>query len=90
MAITLSKDAVDKLKPSLKRFFADEFELEVSDLKTVRILEYVLKEIGPLVYNQAIKEAEAFVSGRLSDLEATCYEKEFTYWAEKPKSRVSR
>jgi uncharacterized protein (DUF2164 family) len=83
MAITLSKDAVDKLKPSLKRFFDDELELELSDLKMAKVLDYVLKEIGPLVYNQAIKEAEAFVSGRLSDLEATCYEKEFTYWTGK-------
>lgn len=90
MAITLSKDAVDKLKPSLKHFFDDELELELSDLKLVKVLDYVLKEIGPLVYNQAIREAETFVSGRLSDLEATCYEKEFTYWAEKPKGRGSR
>lgn len=76
-----------RLKPSLARFFADEFDLELSDLKSALVLTYVLKEIGPLVYNQAIRDAERFVSERVGDLESTCYEKEFTYWTEKPKTR---
>ena len=35
--------------------------------------------------DQAIKDAERFVADRVLDLEASCYEKEFTYWAEKTK-----
>lgn len=85
MAIALSKEAVAKLQPSLQRFFNDEFELDLGDMKAVKVLDYFLKEIGPLVYNQAIKDAERFVADRVLDLEGSCYEKEFTYWAEKPK-----
>jgi uncharacterized protein (DUF2164 family) len=85
MAITLSKDAVTRIKPSLTRFFADELEIPISDMKVAQVLAYVLQEIGPLVYNQAIKDAEQFVAERIGDLEATCYEKEFTYWTEKSK-----
>ena len=87
MAVTLSKDAKAKLLPSLQRFFEDELDVELGEMKVHLVLDYLLKEVGPLVYNQAIKDAETFVSGRLSDLEATCYEKEFTYWPEKSKGR---
>jgi uncharacterized protein (DUF2164 family) len=87
MAITLSKDARARLIPSLQRFFNDELELELSEMKVHLVLDYMLKELGPLVYNAAIKDAERFVSDRVADLEASCYEKEFTYWAEKPKGR---
>ena len=85
MAIALSKDARTWLTPSLKRFFAEHLDQDLSEMKTAMILDYFLKEIGPLVYNQAIKDAEGFVAERLGDLEASCYEKEFTYWAEKPR-----
>lgn len=85
MAITLSKDSLAKLKPSLVRFFEEELEVDLGEMKTVLVLDYMLKEVGPLVYNQAIKDAEKFVAERLMDLEGSCYEKEFTYWAGKSK-----
>ena len=51
------------------------------------LLGFVLKEIGPSIYNAAIGDAQAFLRDRLADLEATCYEPEFTYW---PKGSVRR
>lgn len=88
MAITLSKEATARLIPSLQRFFADELDVELGEMKVHLVLGYMLKELGPLVYNSAIRDAERFVSERVADLEASCYEKEFTYWAEKPKGRA--
>jgi uncharacterized protein (DUF2164 family) len=85
MAITLSRDALARLKPSLTRFFAQELDVEISDMKAALVLDYILRDIGPLVYNQAIRDAGRFVAERVDDLEATCYEKEFTYWTQKPK-----
>ena len=85
MAITLPKDTLQKLKPSLKRFFEDELDVEMGDMKVQLVIDYLLKEVGPLVYNVAIKDAEKFIAERMLDLEGSCYEKEFTYWAEKSK-----
>jgi uncharacterized protein (DUF2164 family) len=87
MPIILSQDALTRLKPSLQRFFAEELETDLGEMKISLVLRYILKEIGPLVYNQAIKDAEQFVAQRVADLEAACYEKEFTYWSEKPKRK---
>ena len=87
MPITLSKDALARLTPSVQRFFAEELETDLGEMKVSPVLSYVLKEVGPLIYNQAIRDAEQFIAQRVADLEAACYEKEFTYWSEKPKRK---
>ena len=87
MAIQLSKDATAKLRASLKRFCDEELDLDLGEMKTQIVLDYMVKEVGAVIYNLAIKDAEKFVAERLIDLEGSCYEKEFTYWAEKSKSK---
>jgi len=62
-------------------------EQDIGDLKASMLLDYVLKEIGPTIYNQAIENAQAYFQGRVADLEGVCYEKEFAYWTPKPEGR---
>lgn len=80
MAISLSPDDRKQALSSLRRFCRDELEADLSDIQVTALLEFMLKEIGPSVYNGAIADAQAFLRARLGDLEATCYEPEFTYW----------
>jgi len=87
MAITISPDASKQLQASIKRYFAEHLEQDIGDLKASMLLDYVLKEIGPTIYNQAIENAQAYFQGRVADLEGVCYEKEFTYWTPKPEGR---
>jgi uncharacterized protein (DUF2164 family) len=81
MAITLSKDASTRLIASIKRFAAEHLDEQIGDLKAGLFLEFVLKEAGPTIYNQAIADAQAYFQGRVADLEGVCHEKEFAYWA---------
>ncbi len=80
MAIELSPETTKQLQSSIKRYFAENLDQDIGDLKAGMLLDYCLKEIGPIVYNQAIADAQAYFQGRLGDLEGVCYEKEFTYW----------
>jgi uncharacterized protein (DUF2164 family) len=80
MAITLAPDTQKQLVSSIKRYAAEHLEQEIGDLQAGLLLDYVLKEIGPSIYNKAIGDAQAYFQDRLADLEATCYEKEFGYW----------
>ena len=82
MAITLSPEATKELIASLKRYVAENFDQDIGDLKAGLLLDYVLKEIGPSVYNQAIADAQGFFAARTQDLDGVCFEKEFTYWPE--------
>jgi uncharacterized protein (DUF2164 family) len=80
VAIKLSKDNKKQLLASIKRYFDESMEDEIGDLKAELLLDYFLKEIGPIVYNQAIADAAAFFRERTADLDASFYEVEFGYW----------
>lgn len=84
MPIELPKETQRQLVDSIKRYFAENMDEDIGDLKASLLLDFVLKEAGPSIYNQAIADAEAFVRDKLADLDATCYEPEFGYW-EKPR-----
>jgi uncharacterized protein (DUF2164 family) len=80
MAIELSPDTTKQLRGSIKRYVAEAFELDIGDLKADALLDYVLKEIGPTIYNQAISDAQRYFQARAIDLEGVCFEREFGYW----------
>jgi len=87
MAIKIPPETTKQLHASIKRYFAENLDQDIGDLKVGMLLEYCLKEIGPTIYNQAITDAQAYFQGRVADLEGVCYEKEFTYWAAAPSDR---
>jgi uncharacterized protein (DUF2164 family) len=90
MAITLAPEAKKQLLTSIKRYFVEHLDEEIGDLKAGLFLDYCLQEIGPVVYNKAIGDAQAYFQERAVDLEGVCYEKEFTFWAPRPCGRTQR
>jgi len=80
VTIKLSKDNKKKLIASIQRYFEENMEDDIGDLKADLLLDYFLKEIGPIVYNQAVADAAAFFRERAADLDASCFEVEFGYW----------
>jgi uncharacterized protein (DUF2164 family) len=87
MTITLSDDARSQAIASLKRYLAEELDQEVGDLKAGLLLEFILMEIAPSVYNAAIGDAQTYLRDRVADLEGACSIPEFAYW---PKATVRR
>ena len=81
MPITLSPETTRLLHASVKRYLAENLDQDVGDLKAGLFLDFCLKEIGPVVYNRAIADAQAYFQARVTDLEGVCYEREFTSWA---------
>jgi len=81
MAIKLPDDTSKQLRASIKRYFAENLEQDIGDLKAGLLLDFCVKEMGPCIYNQAITDARAYFQDRVADLEGVCYEKEFAYWA---------
>jgi uncharacterized protein (DUF2164 family) len=80
VAIKISPDTRKRLIASLKRYAAENLDEELGDLKAGLLLDYCLKEIGPPIYNQAIADAQSFLTDRVADLEGVCHEDEFGYW----------
>ena len=80
MAIELPKKIEKQLIASIKRYFAENLEEEVGDLKAKLLLDYCVREIGPSIYNQAIADAQAYMQGKVTDLDSVLYEAELGYW----------
>jgi len=86
--ITLAEVAQRQSVASIRRYFAEELEQDIGDLKAGLLLEFFLKEIGPVVYNHAIEDAQTFIRDRLVDLEGVCAVPEFAYWSPSTKRPV--
>ena len=76
-SITISDDARKQATAALRSYFVDHLDEEIGDLKAGLLLDFVLTELGPTVYNQGIADARAFFDERAADLAAVCYREEF-------------
>lgn len=83
MAIDLPPDTSKLLRASIKRYVAEQLDLEIGDLQAGLLLDFCVREVGPSIYNRAVADAQAYFQGRVSDLEGVCYEPERSYWATK-------
>lgn len=75
--ITISDDARTRAVAALRSYFEDNLDEEIGDLKAALLLDFILAELGPSVYNQAIADARAYFEERAGDLAAVCYREEF-------------
>ena len=80
MPIPLDEDTTAKALSSLRRYCAEELELDLRELPAKLFLEFILSEIGPSIYNTALGDAQAFLRDRVADLEDACHQPEFGYW----------
>jgi uncharacterized protein (DUF2164 family) len=65
---------------SIQHYFRANMPEPVGDLAASLLLDFFLEELGPLVYNQAIVEAQARMLKYVSDLNDELYADEFQYW----------
>lgn len=70
MAIKLNEEAEKHAIDALKTYVREHSDWDMGDLAAELMLEFVLKEIGPIVYNQAISDAQTFMGDKVLDLEA--------------------
>lgn len=75
--ITISEASRKQAVAALQQYSRDNLDEPIGDLKAGLLLDFILSEMGPSVYNQAIAEARAFFEERTSDLAAICYHDEF-------------
>jgi len=80
MSIELPKDKEAQIIESIKQYVKENFENEIGNLKASLLLNYFITEIGPVIYNQAIIDAQTFITDKINDLDSACYHPEFMYW----------
>jgi uncharacterized protein (DUF2164 family) len=79
MRIRLTDERRELLLRSIKQYYAEELDEEISDFRAGELLDFFVRELGPPVYNQAVQDVLAFLQEKLSDLEGDLYEPEEPY-----------
>lgn len=79
--VTLPDETVARAMASLQRYHAEELDHELGDLPARLLLQFILAEIGPSIYNAAVADAQGFMRDRVADLDGACFVPEFAYWS---------
>jgi len=61
---------------ALKDYTTAEFDEPLSDFRAEGLLDFFIRELGPPVYNQGVRDAADFVQSKLADIDGEIYETE--------------
>jgi uncharacterized protein (DUF2164 family) len=75
---------------SIQRYFAENMPEPLGDLPAGLLLNFFLEEVGPVVYNRAIRDAQARMQQRAADLDGELYADAFQYWPKIDTKRKTR
>lgn len=76
MRIRLSAERRSALLREVKEYFLAEFDEPLSDFRADGLVDLFVRELGPPVYNQGVRDAAGFIHQKLEDLEGEIYERE--------------
>lgn len=66
--LELSREIKKQAIEDIKTYFTNEREEEIGDLGAGLLLDFFIEEVGPVLYNQGIRDAHLFLSEKLEDL----------------------
>lgn len=68
MEIELTKEVRMVLIENLKRYYWNERNEELSNLGAELLLDFIVNDIGPYIYNKAVEDSYAYMNERIEDL----------------------
>jgi uncharacterized protein (DUF2164 family) len=71
--VNITPDTRQRLIVAVKRFVDEELDQEIGDLKASVLLDRVLEEVAPTVYNQAVADVQRHLASIMHDLDSTCF-----------------
>jgi uncharacterized protein (DUF2164 family) len=78
--VELTKQQRKEAIGSVQQYFERNLPEPVGELAAGLLLDFFLQEIGPVVYNRAIADAQIRLQAKASELDGELYEAPFTYW----------
>lgn len=66
--IELNKDAKKQIISEIKRYFLEDRDENIGDLAATLLLDFLIENVGPVFYNQGIRDSILFMSDKVDDL----------------------
>ncbi|MDZ4702006.1 MAG: DUF2164 domain-containing protein [Rhodothermales bacterium] len=80
MAITLAEADRNDAVASIQRYAEENLDQPMGGLAAGALLDYILEEIGPSIYNQAVADVQERLHARLAEIDSDLHEEPFGYW----------
>lgn len=90
MKIELDERKRGEAVASLQRYFDENMPEPIGELPAKLLLDFILAEIGPAIYNRGVADARVRLQARLEDVEGELYVEEFGFWSAKSSVRRGR
>ena len=71
--IELSREARQAASAGLRQVLADELDVEIGALQAELILDRLVLDLGPVLYNRALTDARAVVAAKAEDMDEALY-----------------
>ncbi len=66
--IKLTPQIKEKIIESLQQYFHNERDEDLGNLGADLMLDFILKEVGPMIYNQALIDVHEMMEDKLEDI----------------------
>jgi uncharacterized protein (DUF2164 family) len=73
MPIKIPKEQKEQIISNFKTFFEEERSETIGDLAAEQIIDYMIKELAPYIYNKAIEDARQILIQKITSLEEELY-----------------
>lgn len=74
MSVEYEKDERQKLLDAIIAYWHDEFDEDIGVIRSEAIFEFFNGLVGAAAYNNGVLDAQAYIQGRLLDMDADLYE----------------
>ncbi len=87
MSIKLSREDRAQAVASIERYFKQNMDELIGNVAAGGLLGFLLEEIGPCIYNQAVADVQERLQARVAELDFEIHEEAFSYWRKYDKQR---
>lgn len=88
--IELPKDTRQQAVVSIERYFREHMDEPIGNIAAAGLLGFILEEIGPSIYNQAVADVQERLQARVAEVDLEVHEDEFGYWRKYQAGQTSR
>lgn len=65
MTIEITKENRIEITASIQRYFEENMEEKIGNMTAAALLDFLLEELGPLVYNKAVSDVQERLQARV-------------------------
>ncbi len=90
MTIELTKEAKQNALESIQKYFQVNLEQPIGNVAASALLQFILEEIGPSIYNKGVADAQERMQARIGELDYEVHADEFQYWRNRDRQPKGR